>query len=128
VTRYDTHAPFAAAASWSTFDVRGAFTGAGMFTGGTFDGRYVYFAPSGGTLAWEVVRYDTSAEFGAPTSWTTFDPRGMVESGATFAGAVFDGRYVYFVPLASNRGGVLRFDARSPPSMPSLPQFHGSFL
>jgi hypothetical protein len=41
---------------------------------------------------------------------------------------VFDGQYLYFVPRLSNRGDVLRFDARRPPSMPSLPHFHGSFL
>jgi hypothetical protein len=128
VMRYDTNAPFAVAASWSTFDVQSLSADAGIFTGGTFDGRYVYFAPSGGTAASKVVRYDTSATFGAPASWSTFDPLGLVESGATYAGAVFDGRYVYFVPRLSNRGDVLRFDARSPPSMPSLPQFHGSFL
>jgi hypothetical protein len=43
-----------------------------------------------------------------------------------YRGAVFDGEYVYLVP--SGRSVVTRFDAKSPPGMPGLPAFHGSFL
>jgi hypothetical protein len=126
VTRYDTRAPFATAASWATFDVHGVLASAPLFRGATFDGRYVYFAPS--TASPEVMRYDTQSAFIARDSWSTFDATGLVESGSTFAGAVFDGRYVYLVPNQGKGRDVLRFDAKSPRQMPSLPQFHGWFL
>ena len=42
-----------------------------------------------------------------------------------YFGAVFDGQYLYFVPRGN--GLVARFDAKTPPSMPNLPAFHGSF-
>ncbi len=41
-------------------------------------------------------------------------------------GAVFDGEFVYFVPGAN--GTVARFDAKTPPSLPKLPGWSGSFL
>jgi hypothetical protein len=43
-----------------------------------------------------------------------------------YYGAVFDGRFAYFVP-ASN-GTVARFDAKTPASLPHLPAWSGSFL
>jgi hypothetical protein len=43
---------------------------------------------------------------------------------------VFDGDYLYLVP--NNNGAVdgivARFDARKPPLLPALPDFHGSFF
>jgi hypothetical protein len=39
---------------------------------------------------------------------------------------VFDGQYVYFVPHSGST--VARFDAKTPPSLPSLPAHFGSFL
>jgi hypothetical protein len=45
-----------------------------------------------------------------------------------YAGALFDGRYLYFVPTGDGTVGsglVARFDAKSPPSMPSF--YSGSF-
>jgi hypothetical protein len=38
----------------------------------------------------------------------------------------FDGEYVYFAPFAGTT--IARFDARSPPAMPPLPGFFGSFF
>jgi len=37
-------------------------------------------------------------------------------NGTGFAGAAFDGEYVYFFPTASV---VFRYDARTPPAFPS---------
>ena len=125
VVRYDTQSgDFAAPSSWSSFDT--ACMDAGFFAGATFDGRYVYFA---GT---PVVRYDTTAAFAGVASWSTFDVSTLVDgANIIFIGAVFDGRSVYFVPNtgpSGTSGLVFRFDDKSPPSMPKLPAFHGSFL
>jgi hypothetical protein len=130
VTRFDTRAPFADTSSWSTFDTTTVNPKAQGFGGATFDGRYLYLAPvsapqfgDSGTLA----RYDTTAPFGAPSSWSTFDTTTVDANAKHFAGAVFDGRYVYLVPYVGSHV-VARFDAKSPPSMPKLPGFFGSFL
>jgi hypothetical protein len=61
------------------------------------------------------MRYDTTAPFSSASSWTAFDPN--PPSGGGYAGAVFDGRYVYFVPYYANftsHGEVLRYDTTLP--------------
>ncbi len=119
VLRYDTQAAFTAAGSWAAFDpgANGVGTDPDGFVGAAFDGRYLYLAPfdNGTDFHGEVLRYDTQAAFNAAGSWTTFDPGANgVGSGADgFAGVVFDGRHLYFVP-SQNAGGrhgeVLRYD------------------
>ena len=59
----------------------------------------------------EILRYDTKAEFGTSGAWATMTCR-RKRFGSTargFSGAMFDGRYVYFVPAISpeQRGGPL---------------------
>ncbi len=89
------------------------------YTGGVFDGRYVYFAPynnQGGVFG-QVLRYDTRKSFKDSQSWDTFDP-GSFGVGADpdgYYGAMSDGRFVYFVPYyngLTQHGEVLRFDTR----------------
>ena len=46
--------------------------------------------------------------------------------GLGFMGAAFDGRYVYLAPYFTSV--VVRFDAKTPPSIPQLPGWTGSFL
>jgi hypothetical protein len=126
VVRYDPQAPFGTSASWSIFDVSTVNPSAKGFAGAAFDGRYVYFVPNNSSKPDGLVaRYDTQATFGAAGSWSTFD---MTTAGADattgFLGAGFDGRYVYL----NSGGGVARFDAKTPPSMPTLPGFSGSFF
>ena len=121
VEQYDTQAVLGDAASWSTFPVSG---GAGV----AFDGRYVY------VLGQPLSRYDTRASFTAYSSWSTFDVTtlGGIAAYSGFTGAVFDCRYVYLVPSLGSgslgNGVAARFDAKSPPSMPKLPGWNGSFL
>jgi hypothetical protein len=88
----------------------------------------VYLVPEANSSGLDgvVARYDTQASFTTVGSWSTFDTATLNANAITFAGAVFDGRYVYLVP--SGAGIVARFDAKSPPSMPKLPAFSGSFL
>jgi hypothetical protein len=117
VARYDTMASFAEPTSWTTFHAESL--GAQGFGAVGFDGRYLYFAPlSGGVLA----RYDTTASFSSAASWTSFDTT-SVGNGGPIRGVAFDGRYLYFVPGA---GAALRFDAKTPASIP--PGYSGSFF
>ena len=109
VLRYDTKGGFDAPASWRTFDAASAVGPKGVcFDGACFDGRYIYLAPlaEGGVL-----RYDTSADFEGPKSWSLHDISrlGVVRC----VGAVFDGRYVYMVPYGKTRV-VVRYDTTAP--------------
>lgn len=86
------------------------------YFGGVFDGRYLYFAPQHDldTRHGKVLRYDTHADFHDSPSWLGYDAGrtdGLTTHG--FYGAVFDGRYVYFVPRRSAEAfhtHVLRYD------------------
>jgi hypothetical protein len=131
LAQYDTHGNFAAPSSWSTFASWTVNPEARGFLGAAFDGRFVYYVPNvdstadGGTAGSVVLRFDSQSTFSA-SGFTAFDMSTLVTGAAGFAGAVFDGRYVYLVP---NAGSVVaRFDAKTPASMPCLPGFHGSFL
>jgi hypothetical protein len=134
VVRFDTTQSFTMAGSWSSFDVSALGPSAKGFAGAAFDGRFVYFvpyavnAPSQGTLVFDgtIVRYDTTASFGSATSWGTFDTSQLKGAPQGFFGAVFDGEYLYLIP--SGTTVAVRFDAKTPRSMPALPQFQGSFL
>jgi hypothetical protein len=137
VTRYDTTATFGSPSGWSAYDTTRVSTldgGAAVpFEGAVFDGRFVYFVPTVNTGVAPIVRYDTQSTFTADCAWTTFDPSGLPlpDGGVvqSFGGAVFDGQYVYFLPSTGAKGAVfVRFAAKSPPSMPGLPDYHGSFF
>ena len=97
--RYDTRRPFREAASWDAHDIRGATDPPiAMCVGAVFDGRHVYYVPYGDNTA--VVRYDTESPFDAGAGWESRDVAGT--SGLDcrgFDGALFDGRYVYFIPF-----------------------------
>ena len=119
VLRYDTTATFNTTGAWATYDAgnNGVGTDPDGFAGAVFDGRYIYFVPhNNGTAAnGEVLRYDTTANFTTAASWTTYDAgnNGVGTDPDGYAGAVFDGRYVYFVPYdngTSKHGEVLRYD------------------
>jgi hypothetical protein len=123
--RYDTRADFSTAGSWSAFDTSHVGPFASAFKGGTFDGRYVYFAPSSTNspdagpfgASGLVTRYDTQGTFGDAAAWSAFDATTVNPSAGDFAGVVFDGRYLYFVPSYSNGGFdcvVARYDTTAP--------------
>jgi hypothetical protein len=118
--RYDTRASFASTSSYEL-----VLGGLQDFAGGAFDGRYVYYVPGGNcqssTTSALITRFDTQGSFTSPGSWTTFDLTTVASDivglvGAEFAGAVFDGKYLYLVPYAggyqtnSPPGTMLRFD------------------
>jgi hypothetical protein len=113
VSRYDTEASFTSGSSWTTFDMTTVNEAAVGFWGASFDGRYVYFVPYfDGSYSGLAARYDTEAAFATGSSWTTFDTTTVNPGAAGFAGALFDGRYIYFVPFSS--GLVTRYDTQAP--------------
>ena len=105
---------FADASFWSTFDVASTIPGAGGFTGGAFDGKYVYFAPFGiGVVSGLVVRYDTTKAFGDSGAWSSFEVKTIDPNAAGYSGAVFARGAVYFVPgqgATTANGNVMRYD------------------
>lgn len=119
VLRYDTQGAFAQAVSWTTFDP-GAH-GVGIDPDGygypVYDGQYIYFSPymNGPSYHGEVLRYDTGGSFTSAASWTTYDPgrEGLGGDLDGYAGTIYDGRYIYFVPFNNGtiyHGQVLRYD------------------
>jgi hypothetical protein len=118
--RYDTQASLTTASSWSAYDA-GNVDGLSTvgYVGGVFDGRYIYFAPNnnGATKHGTVLRLDTQSTFTTSSSWHGYDAgstSGLNTKG--YDGAVFDGRYVYFVPNYngdSYHGLVLRYDTQA---------------
>jgi hypothetical protein len=142
VVRVDTTLGFTNVAAWSGYDLTQVVhseAAAVEYTSVTFDGRFVYFAPSGSDFG-TVARYDTASTFTADCAWTTLDlmeldagtpgsdggPRRL----AGYESIVFDGQYLYLIPYSN--GIAARFRARSPGPLPLAPDgspyFHGSFL
>jgi len=119
VLRYDTTGEFDAVSSWDAFDpgANGVGVDPDGYINGVYDGRYVYFCPynNGTRKHGEVMRFDTTGALDDVASWVTFD---CYEYGVGtkygYAGATFDGRYVYFAPYGinntSNHGEVRRYD------------------
>lgn len=117
VARYDTQASFTAEQSWTLFDASSLDATASHFRGTAFDGRYLYLVPRGPQSEGSVVvRYDPQSDFTAKGSWATFDINLVNEDSEGFEGAVFDGRYLTFVPksAASRKynGIVTRYDTK----------------
>ena len=120
VLRYDTQGTFTNDASWSAYDANGTN---GMITvgykGGTYDGRYVYFAPfrEPSTRHARVLRYDTQGGFTSEGSWTAVDAGPTDDLDAKgYIGAEFIDPYVYFIPYQEAQSiyhaKVLRYDTR----------------
>jgi hypothetical protein len=113
----------AGTALWSTFDTKVVDTKATGFNGAGYDGRFLYLVPFyNGANSGLLVRYDTADDFSARGSWSAFDIASLNPQATSFAGSVFDGRYLYFAGKT-----IARFDARNPVAMPPLPGFHGAF-
>jgi hypothetical protein len=111
---------FDQACSWSTFDPgdHDISSDPDGYWGAVFDGRYVYFAPhrnQGSHFHAQALRYDTLGDFGDIASWSMFNPNmhGVGTQPVGYAGCVFDGRYVYYVPWRNNMSSF---------------SYHGEFL
>ncbi|MBS0626539.1 MAG: hypothetical protein JSS32_10865 [Verrucomicrobia bacterium] len=124
ITRYDTTLSFTDTSGYTTFDGTLLNSSCVGYAGGTFDGRYVYFAPQyNGTGSGQITRYDTTLSFGASLSYAIYDTKANVNSlSQNFASAVYDGKYVYFVPGVSAAGRssqITRFDTSGAFTSPS---------
>jgi hypothetical protein len=110
--RYDTTTAFTSPSSYATFDLKDTGAPATIaFNGGTFDGRYVYLAPQGtNAFSGYAVRYDTQGAFSTASSYEAYDMEANGQ-GRGVRGAVFDGRYVYYVDWVSH--GVTRYDTQA---------------
>jgi|GEM_PF-2352455 len=114
VLRYDSQKPFGDQSSWEVFDAEpldpaGRLKG---FVGAVYDGNYIYFVPNPFKPHAKMLRYDTRLDFNSESSWSIFDLSTLQQhnySGKGFFGAVFDGKYIYFVPFV-NDGAILRLD------------------
>lgn len=110
VLRYDTWQDFAKATSYSTYDAASIFgANTAGFNGAISADHHLYFIPGYGCGA--LLRYDTREDFVSPASWSAYD-LGQLKGVTTFgwAGAIYDGRYIYLVPQAA--GLVVRYDTR----------------
>jgi hypothetical protein len=119
VARYDTQGAVDNAVSWQFFDTSTANPGARGFGGAAFDGRYVHFSPYyNGAFHGVVARYDTQGSFGQAGGWSFLDLTSVNPSARGLVGAVFDGRYVNFLPYgkatSGDNGVVVRFDTTAP--------------
>lgn len=101
-----TYGSFTSSKGWSPYYVASAASVS--YSGTVFDGRYVYFAPDG--TSGTTLRYDTKSTFASVRSWASFELTGLNPAAKGYRGVVFDGRYVYFVPLAA--APIARFDTR----------------
>jgi hypothetical protein len=81
------------------------------YWGCCFDGQFIYFSPSydGTVHHGRVLRLDVFKRFKTAEAWAAYDA-GNVDALTTtgFRGAVFDKKYVYFVPYQND--AVLRYD------------------
>lgn len=122
--RYDTQVAFNSNLAWSAFNLTQASGSQDLtvpgFNGAAFDGRYVYFAPgqigqlTGGQVAsGNAARYDTKADFSRAASWSRFDLATVSANAAGFAGAIFDGRYLYFAPNSTSKALAARYDTQA---------------
>lgn len=128
VVRIDARASFDSASAWSSFDLAEVTPSSalGFFRGAGFDGRFVFFSPSG-TINFrphrKLARYDTRGRFEEASSWLVTEPGAADVGGASTA--VYDGRSLYFSPES---GAVFaRFAARREAHAVDLPAFYGSF-
>ena len=110
VPRYDPSRPFDDPSAWSSFDTSALDGRAEGFSGGVFDGRWLYLVPGFSDESWwssTLLRYDTAAPFDARGSWESFDLRALDTRAKGYSGATFDGRWLTLVPFDAEWGGLV---------------------
>jgi hypothetical protein len=116
IIQLDTQGDFFHTQSWVCFNTSEIFPKSVGFIGGTYVGQYIYFAPyhNGDSRYGQIVRYNTKASFSNPQSWDAFDTTIIHENSRGFFGAIFDGRFIYFVPHCRGEnlyhGQITRYD------------------
>ena len=118
--RYDTTMSFNSASSWNAYNALNVSSAIYFYgyRGAVYDGKkYIYFSPFYSyNFLGIIFRYDTTSSFNSSTSWTSYNnTNGLTTVG--YAGAIFDGRYIYFIPYQNSNFGpngvVLRYDTTS---------------
>lgn len=96
---------------WSTFDLQSLLgTSSANYIGGTYDGRFVYFAPAGNST---MLRYDTTSVFGMASAWQKFDIAALNMNARIYYGAALPtANRVVFAPFAS--GLIASYDDQKP--------------
>lgn len=113
ITRYDTTLSFTTASSYSIFNTTTVNTNSKGFSGGVFDGRYIYLIPyNNGSPFGQITRYDTTLSFTTAASYSVFDTATVNTNSKGFMGGVFDGRYIYLIPNNNSVafGQITRYD------------------
>jgi hypothetical protein len=121
-----TYSALSDTSKWSQFALTPVSNNNTRFSGGTFDGRYVYFAPVPPLASTPdpsvFLRHDTQVTSSFDQGWEALDGGTLGLNDTDFGGAVFDGRYVYYVPSMEGRqtaptrvpsGRVVRYDTRA---------------
>lgn len=122
VDSYELFNPSAASLTAQVAQANGPFAAAVGFNGAVFDGSYVYFVPDVNYQGAhnDVLRYDVSRPFKDIGSWQVFNPKPANTPKKGYAGGIYDGRYVYFIPKGDDdnrafmHGEVMRYDTRAP--------------
>lgn len=115
IMKYDPALPFSSAGSWAFSDLTDFQVGATGYHGGVATGTHVYFAPrqdSSGTAHGIVARYNKGT-FDDTGSWEFVNLATLISANHKgYAGAAFDGRYVYLIPEnnGSAHGLAVRYD------------------
>jgi hypothetical protein len=108
LTRYDTWADYEVSGSYEVVDLT-ALTGAlKIYVGASFDGTYIYLIPNadGMSNSGLLVRYNTNADFNI-ANFTSLDLTTVNAGCHSFYGSVFDGKWLYLIPL---NGRLTRYD------------------
>lgn len=97
---------------WETLDIASLTGGVTGFVGGAFDGKYVYFSPNQGSVAFGLLpRFDTTKPF-ATTSFEKIDLAQQNASFVGFDGAIYDGKHVYLIPYVKH--DIVAYDPTLP--------------
>jgi len=94
---------------------------AGGYMGGASAGNIVYPAPDYHNGYPVFIAYDSSKPLTSPSAYQTFVPPGnntTMGQGYGFCTAAYDGRFIYYAPLASlvygDSGNIFRYDTTQP--------------
>lgn len=109
-----TYNDMAASNVWATVDVSPQ-SGSTSFAGSAFDGRYLYLSPVSGSKALRLDTKSSSFTTAASPQWDVFDLTTLTPAGTSYFGAVFAGKYVYYVPTydVSSKAILARYDTTS---------------
>lgn len=124
--RYDTDGGFKDEKSWKAVEttVMTDNEKSKGYYGITFDGTYIYYVPFANRIDKfhaMMIRYNTNMPYISKESWEVYDASNIGnENTVGYKGAVYDGRYIYYVPFREKESldgqhcKVLRYDTLAP--------------